>query len=299
MVPGNHDINRSEIVSGQPLHEKFEPLLMQWEKIFGARDYLTIDTPIPTDLPKSASGESTPSIRFLPLNTCYFCGEYRAFPDKIRGKIVELLDELKRTIPASEFEKMVSEQIDCPAVSREHVDALGRHILRNNTESISVVLGHHPLFAQAIPRIDGYNELLNAGYIRETVLEARRNVIYLHGHIHQDPLLSINSPIRGAHRIVHISAPALEDGFNLVKIFFSDVTNQPISLELIQYRFGDNLGLMTREPIKIRLIDQNALWSETDDPLTKFVIEKLRTPDLVMRFTELLRAIPQKIVRHP
>lgn len=295
VVPGNHDINRSEIVNGQPLQKKFEPLLRQWEDIFGARDYLTIGSPSPTDLPISAPGGAEPSIRFLPLNTCYLCGEYRAFPAQIRDKVVELLDELKKTVAADEFERMMSEQVDCPAVSREHVDELGGHIRRNNIDSISVVLGHHPLFAQPMPRIDGYNELLNAGYIRETVLNAKRNVVYLHGHIHQDPLLSISSPLRGPHRIVHISAPALEDGFNLIKVFFSDVTNQPISLELTQYRFGDSFGLIAREPIKIRLVDQNALWSEIDDPLTKHVIGKLKAPDLAMRFSELLRSVPKSL----
>lgn len=296
VVPGNHDINRGAIVSGQPLHAKFEPLLDQWAKIFGTRAYLTVDAPSPTDLPTLVPGAPGPSIRFLPLNTCYLCGEHRAFPVQIREKIVELLNELKKTISGEDFEKIMSEQVDCPAVSREHVRALEQLIVKNGMDSISVVVGHHPLFAQPMPRVDGYNELLNAGYVRETVLETRRNVIYLHGHIHQDPLLLINSPIRGTHRIINISAPALEDGFNLVKIFFSNVTNQPLGLELIQYRFGDHLGLIKRPPIKIRLIDQDALWNEIDHPWTKYVLEKLESPQTVMRFNDLLKAIPQKLM---
>lgn len=291
-VPGNHDVNRGAIVSGQPLLEKFKPLLDQWTKIFGACEFLTVDAPSPTDLPTRGSGASAPSIRFLPLNTCFLCGEYRAFPAEIKDKVLELLNELKKTVPPAEFEKIVSEQIDCPAVSRDHVSALEEHISTSDADTISVVVGHHPLFAQPMPRIDGYNELLNAGYIREAVLETRRNIVYLHGHIHQDPLLLVSSPMRGPHRIIHISAPALQDGFNLIRIFFSNATNQPLGLELVQYRFGDHLGLRKLDPIKIRLMDQGALWNEIDHPWVKYVLDQLASPQTIKRFGDLVREVP-------
>lgn len=295
-VPGNHDINRRAIVSGQPLEAKFEPLLSYWEARFGSRDFLTVNSPIPTDLPPATGGPIAPSVRFLPLNTCYLCGEHRAFPIEIREKLIELLEALKLSMPPDEFESLVSEQIDCPAVSRDHIGTLTKSIAQNSTDSISVVIGHHPLFPQPMPRIDGYNELLNAGFIRESVLETRRNVIYLHGHIHQDPLLLVSSPLRGSHRLIHISAPALEDGFNLIKVFFSDETNQPLGVELIQYRFGDHLGLVTREPIRLRLIDQEALWNEVKDPWANYVLNKLNSPQVVLRFNDLLDTIPAAMV---
>jgi 3',5'-cyclic AMP phosphodiesterase CpdA len=296
VVPGNHDVNRSAIVNGQALQAKFEQLKDRWEKVFGTKDCLSVDAPIATDLPQLVTGSTGPSIRFLPLNTCYLCGEHRALPEVLREKFKEMLVDLKKTMPDDEFEQVMTEQIDCPAVSRDHVMELSRLIVRNEAQSISVVVGHHPLFAQPMPRIDGYNELLNAGFVRESVLETRRNVVYLHGHIHQDPLLLVNSPIRGTHRIIHISAPALQDGFNLVKIFFSTTTNQPLGLELTQYRFGDHLGLTRRPSIKIRLIDQDALWNEIDHPWTKVVLEKLSTPKIVLRFNDLLKAMPAKLV---
>ncbi len=296
-VPGNHDINRAAIINGPPMSEKFEPLLKNWEEICGSNEFLTVNAPKPTDLPTVLPGFPAPSIRFLPLNTCYLCGEHRAFPEQIRDKVIQLLDALKATVPADEFEKMMSEQIDCPAVSREHVIALEKHIREGDMDSVSVVIGHHPLFAQPMTRIDGYNEMLNAGYVRETILETRKNVIYLHGHIHQDPLLIVNSPLKGSHRIIHVSAPALEDGFNLIKIFFSDETNQPLGLEMIQYRFGDHFGLVKHAPIKLRLIDQASLWNEIDQPWIKYVLDKLFSPKFVLRFSDLLRAVPAPLKR--
>lgn len=317
VVPGNHDIDRQTIISGQPLLKKFEPLLENWNDIFGNSNFLTVNAPTPTDLPTLVPGTSTPSIRFLPLNTCFLCGEYRTFPDQIRESVAELLialeatissdefakmlleksvmeriDELKEAITSDKFEKIMNEQIDCPAVAREHVQVLEKHINQSDIDSVTVVVGHHPLFAQPMPRIDGYTELLNAGFVRETVLETGKNVIYLHGHIHQDPLLTLNSPIKGSHRLIHLSAPALEDGFNLVRVFFSDETNQPLGLELTRYRFNDQLGLSKLAPIKLRLIDKDALWNEIDQPWIKYVLEKLYSPQLLLRFKEFLKNVP-------
>lgn len=296
VVPGNHDINRTSIVAGQPLLDKFTPLLDVWMKIFGNANSLTVTAPTPTDLPPATHISSIPSIRFLPLNTCYLCGEYRTFPNEIRQNMLDLLTELRKTISPVEFERILSEQVDCPAVDREHVVALEQHISANDTASISVVVGHHPLFAQPMPRVAAYTELLNAGYVREAVLGTRRNVIYLHGHIHQDPLLLLNSPLRGTHRIIHISAPALQDGFNLIRIFFSNVTSQPLGLELIRYRFGDHLGLEKLEPIKIRLADQSALWNEIDQPWTKYVLRRLHSPQTLARFNDLLKTPPKALI---
>jgi 3',5'-cyclic AMP phosphodiesterase CpdA len=295
-VPGNHDINRSAIVMGEPLRKKFAPLLDLWVKVFGASTPLTVDLPVPVDLPTKNPLNSSPSVRFLPLNTCLLCGEYRAFPTQIRDKVVGLLNDLKRAIPADEFEKLLSEQIDCPAVGRDDVSALEQHISGNTDSSIAVVIGHHPLVAQPMPRIDGYNELLNAGFVRESVLETRRNVLYLHGHIHQDPLLLVTSPLRGPHRIIHISAPALEDGFNLIRIQFSTVTNEPLGMELIPYRFGDHLGLIRRDSIKVRLVEQGALWNEIDHPWIKYLLDELNSPQTVKRFRDLTKAPPPSLV---
>jgi 3',5'-cyclic AMP phosphodiesterase CpdA len=289
-VPGNHDINRSSIVSGDSLEDKFSPLSQAWKDVYGTDNVLTVGMPIPCDLPPP--GPDNPSVRFLPLNTCFLCGEYRAFPDQIREEVLKLLSAVKSTASPDAFEKMMSEQIDCPAAARQHVEAIEQHILDSDTNSVSVVFGHHPLLAQPMPRVDGYNEMLNAGFVRETILETRRNVIYLHGHIHQDPLLTINSPMRGSHRIIHISAPALEDGFNLIRIYFSQETGQPLGMELVQHRFGDHLGLVKRPPIKLRLIDQTELWSEIDQPWMDYILSKLISPQSVIRFNELLRNVP-------
>ena len=38
VVPGNHDIDRSTIVPGQDIQNKFLPLLEQWQSIFSSRE---------------------------------------------------------------------------------------------------------------------------------------------------------------------------------------------------------------------------------------------------------------------
>ena len=81
----------------------------------------------------------------------------------------------------------------------------------------------------------------------------------------------------------------------LIKIFFSSITNQPVGMELIRYRFGDHLGLTKQDPIKIRLIDQDALWNEIDHPWTKYVLEKLESPGAILRFNDLLKSAPKNL----
>ncbi|PSK86181.1 hypothetical protein CLV79_106190 [Limimaricola soesokkakensis] len=58
-------------------------------------------------------------------------------------------------------------------------------------------------------------------------MESERNIVYLHGHIHEDPIEVISSPAPGSSgfakaTIVSISAPKIEDGFNEVTVFLTD-----------------------------------------------------------------------------
>jgi 3',5'-cyclic AMP phosphodiesterase CpdA len=294
-VPGNHDLNRSAITPGQPPEEKFVPIAQAWLSLIGSDAHLNIGPPVAIDVPASATSVVDPSIRIMALNTCFLCGEHRAFPEKLRLKLEEALALLKEEISTGDYNALMSEQIDCPAVERTHIEAVCNLIQESADESVAVVLGHHPLFAQPSPRIDGYAELLNAGFVREALLSTRRNVLYLHGHIHQEPILVVNSPVRGGNRIIHVSAPALSDGFNLIRIFFSEKTSQPLGLELVPYRFGEHLGMEERDPIALRLIGSEALWNELDDPWLTFVLSKLSSPGHVLRFSELLRQVPSSL----
>lgn len=294
-VPGNHDVNRLTVNSAADPTVKFQPLVEQWINIFGSSDYLTVVDPEPRDCPFDGASAHSSTIRFIPINTCLMCGEFRAIPEKIRAKVVSLLGDLKSEISSDEFENIMREQIDCPAVSREHVDAVGRHISNCDDHGVSVVVGHHPILAQPIPRIDGYGELINAGYVREVMLNTRRNVLYLHGHIHQSPVLAVNSPIKGSNRIIHISAPALEAGFNLLRIHFSTSTGQPLGLELIKYSFGEHLGLSAEEPVRLRLIDQDSIWNEIEGPWVKHVLDCLPRPDAILRYRDIERRVPSML----
>lgn len=104
-------------------------------------------------------------------------------------------------------------------------------------------MAHHNLLPQRIPRILAYGEMLNAGFLRQMLHASRRNVIYLHGHIHEDPIEVISVPgseiaSRDERKIVSIAAPALKDGFNEITLFFG-VENDVFLVRVTKYRPND------------------------------------------------------------
>lgn len=72
---------------------------------------------------------------------------------------------------------------------------------------------------QRMTRLAPYTELVNSGAVRASLMEAGRPILYLHGHIHTDPVEVLSVP--GGDALVCISAPAAEDGFNIIEVVFT------------------------------------------------------------------------------
>lgn len=295
VVPGNHDIDRRSIDPTASADEKFSALMEAWGRLSVEPVPLSCGDPIPVRFPLSDDGHSGATLDIFPLNTCFLCGEYRAFPQAVRGAISKALESFGSDLPASQYLDMLVEQVDCPAVELAHIVTVERAIRQSASGGVPLIAGHHPIIPQALLRVDGYSELLNGGYLRETLLATKKNVIYLHGHIHEDPIHVISNQKAGPNRIVSLSAPALRDGFNVIEIAVSNASGQAIGIRIIPYRFLTHHGVGAGRPTALRLIDERDLWSEVADEWLEFLLAQLDSPSSVRRLNDLTAKIPKRL----
>lgn len=225
IVPGNHDIDRDQI-SEDSLHNKFEPIQKALREanfpempVNGAK-FEELHTEF-----KSLPSDTSCRILMININSCIGCGERRYYPDRIKKALSELLDGNE----VNDDTKFIVDydQIDTPAVDIQDLKNVIRRIESCNDQLLPIILTHHNLLPQKRPRVAMYTELLNSGYIRERLLMLNRPIIYLHGHLHDDPIEVIQSPKYAEAKIICISAPLLfpivgddtkKFGFNVIKI---------------------------------------------------------------------------------
>jgi hypothetical protein len=87
-------------------------------------------------------------------------------------------------------------------------------------------------------------EPTNAGRLRTELLRVETPVVYLHGHLHDDPVECVSNPAEG-HFLASIGAPKLKDGFNVVDVLISSEACF-LGLEVQEYRFNQEHLELTR-----------------------------------------------------
>lgn len=215
-VPGNHDVNR-EVALSTDMSRKFDEL-DGWLQNRGFR-------PIPKVHPVTVPSEDPARpVQLNLLNTTLGSWERMGLPQKVVETIDRLLAEQgdegtgASTVPIQNPTEYY-DQLDMPFVSASSLATLKSSISEDGG-SLPVIVGHHNLFPQAIPRVAPFAELLNQGDLREAMLSLRRSVIYLHGHTHDDPILVCTSPEHPNSQIICISAPRIDAGLNVIDIYF-------------------------------------------------------------------------------
>ena len=223
IVPGNHDINR-DLVSEHSFFPKFQPI----NKALEEKNFPKI--PCPDAEFEELYKESVGSVLIVTINSCIGCGERRFYPDKIKDAISESLNHGEGEKDNEELLEFCYEDIDTPIFADKDIDNMIRYIESTNKKCLPIILTHHNLLPQRTPRVAMYAELINSGYIREKLLRLNRPILYLHGHIHDDPIEIIQSTRYENSRIICISAPLLfpnkkyktrKFGFNKIKIIYS------------------------------------------------------------------------------
>jgi 3',5'-cyclic AMP phosphodiesterase CpdA len=240
-VPGNHDVNR-DLCDPDDLFGKFDPLQASWQK----RSIPALDARnVRVTRPFLPAGQ----LVAVGANSCVGSGERRYLPEDIRAELAPLV-EGRAVAEAGLMD--VSEQLDTPAFHETHLALLEDELEDAPASRVAVVAGHHPLLPQTLPRIEIYTEVLNSGVVRSRLGQLGYPVLYLHGHVHADPVevLSVGDGRRG--RLVMIAAPLLADGFNEIRIDLS-ASGRAIGCTVTQWRRDLDGAVRHSEPLRVPL----------------------------------------------
>jgi hypothetical protein len=244
IAPGNHDIDRS-LALEPGLTRKFQPLNVALHSN-GLRE-------LPVEHPQSFKIGTTPSEANIHLlNSCWGCGEKEFIPEQFREAISDAIKtSLARGSSGDALAEYYNRQLDTPAFSASTVQELRDAIGQSSQSQLSIVVGHHNLLPQRLPRFAPYTELVNSGALRSTLLDCKRPILYLHGHIHDDPIEIILAP--AGMPLLSIAAPEVIDGFNVIDIIFTHL-GLPLSCQISPWRFDHGGVLRPLDRIDIPLI---------------------------------------------
>ncbi|MFN9849720.1 MAG: metallophosphoesterase family protein [Alphaproteobacteria bacterium] len=224
-VPGNHDIDRTLAIS-KGIAGKFETLAAAMTGA-GATRFPT-NTAVSIDI---SAGSARASIHLL--NSCWGCGEPENIPAEFRDAIKAAIDKVITDDPKAAA-TYYDRQLDTPAFDSDTIAAVAVAVAEGSATSLPILVAHHNLLPQRMPRLAPYTELVNSGALRAALIESGRPSLYLHGHIHEDPVEVVN--VSQAPPLVIISAPEASAGFNFIEIVFMQ-SGLPLACEVIPYRF--------------------------------------------------------------
>lgn len=245
-VPGNHDVNRIDAFELGKV-EKFRKISQMANRLGWC--------PVPLDRPVSVVvGPKEMGAELLLVNTSIGSWELQNLPEFLRDKLKT--DDLSKPIdlgnpksvddgPAAPNVSAKADtpkdlidqyyaQLDTPYVSAPMLDSMMEY-MQDADRSYGVIVGHHNLLPQKMPRIAPYAEMLNAGFVRSQLLSTDKPVLYLHGHIHQDPIEVVSDPRKPRSQLISISAPEISAGFNEIVLFVSE-ENDLIGVRVIPHR---------------------------------------------------------------
>lgn len=255
IVSGNHDVDR--LLAKNPSNNaKFSPLTNALAQVGLPR--VPIKDPLWINLKDGNS-----SVQIALLNSCWGCGSPEFIPEEFRDDVQTAIDTaIARGTSQREIKAYYERQFDTPAFSEETIQKLVADA-QDQQESALIVVAHHNLLPQRLPRLAPYTELVNSGALRTALEELERPVVYLHGHIHQDPVEILRVP--NGMPLVSISAPEISSGFNMIELVFTR-DGIPASCRIVKWRF-DGAGFLKFEaPTTISLIGYRRMSTDISLP---------------------------------
>jgi len=266
-VPGNHDVDRARIdPTGEHFFDKFASCRGAWEAL--NLPILAVERFRRADL---SNGKRCRAAVFS-LNSSIGCGEQRHLPSQIRTELDALLKTYSSTATPEAAFALLGETLDTPAFLPEDVEGICREIKKLDLTALPIVLAHHNILPQSLPRVELYTELLNAGVARSRLSRMQRPLLYCHGHIHDYPLEIVHEPQFPGSRVVCVSAPELAQGFNLLRVEFGS-KGFPLGCRVGTYRLDHHNGevrpVETRVPLC--LPDQWGVGPLADDRVPRLL----------------------------
>lgn len=224
-VPGNHDVDR-QLAVAKGMEAKFKPLADAMEKA-GATKFATTAS-VSFDVARDSA-----SAKIHLLNSCWGCGEPENIPVEFRDAIKTAIDAVIAK-DAKSVSVYYDRQLDTPAFDSDTIREISEAVSEGPATCLSVLVAHHNLLPQRTPRLAPYTELVNSGALRGALIGSERPCIYLHGHIHEDPVEIVKAG--DGPPLVLVSAPEAAAGFNVIEIVFMR-SGLPLACEIIPYRY--------------------------------------------------------------
>ncbi|PPG78251.1 MULTISPECIES: metallophosphoesterase [unclassified Rathayibacter] len=232
VVPGNHDVayrGSQPFVSFEDV-ARFEELATTAEEE-GLRNFTVTSR-------SSSYGSGYGGVDFVSINTCRGAGATREAAAEVSG------------VSAATESSDSAEILDIPLFHPHEMSVIQDRWGTLDQRLFPVMLGHHGLLPQRIPRLNPYTEMANAGQARYALASLGRTVLYLHGHIHERsteviafPQGSIPTP---QGRLVIVSAPELHEGFNKITVKF-DPEGYPFGLRIEYFAMARGDQSLSRE----------------------------------------------------
>lgn len=278
VVPGNHDVIRDVCdETGNDLLSKFEPLRKAWMdrgySIF-PWDYSRVTTV------SSADGMSA---RVYSANSCIGCGVLREFPPAIRPYLRRALAKAKLSGKPKDIFRVSGEILDTPMFEWNDFSDNCSDIQALPQDILPVIVAHHNVLPQAENRFAPYTELINGGQVRCSLTACGKPILYLHGHIHSDPIEIVEDPANKGSRLVCISAPELIKGFNLVFIEYGR-SKVPLGIIVVPFRSKQGGNIVRGNETRIHLHTGPTLRKLCDTD-TRLIVSQLKRST---RFGEVL-----------
>ncbi|MFP3385876.1 metallophosphoesterase family protein [Tritonibacter sp. SIMBA_163] len=280
VVPGNHDIDR-DLAQLPDKNRKFEVLN---EFLFKKGI-----TPFPYDSCKSVTlPGSEKNFEIHLLNSCIGCGVSDGVPSLFRDEVSAAIERVLDKDPKA-LEIYYDRQLDAPAVSDSAIQELVSVLQSSRAEKVHLIVAHHNLLPQRLTRIAPYTELINSGSLRATLLEAKQPTIFLHGHIHDDPVEVVSDP--SGKKTISVSAPELSCGFNIIEVVFTS-DDMPLAVKIEPWRIGKTGHLSREQDMTVSLLSHRRRAQSTisGDVLAEILKQKSVFWGDLMQFCQDLNA---------
>lgn len=256
-VPGNHDVSKKDAIELGDLG-KFRALETAYAQAGWPKP------PVQSYTYQQLTSADGVTVPLYLLNSSIGSWSKALYPDGMREavfassaqspiKVADAApfgDSATSMVAAEDLTSQVYEQLDTPYFRAIDIQAIAERMERER--GTAIVVSHHNLLPQYTPRISHFGEVLNAGYARQLFLASGARIIYLHGHIHTDPIEMVRSTSDDGI-IVTISAPVIWKGYNLVSLY-QEADGTPFVAKVTTYRTSGT-GLTTATKLIPLIID--------------------------------------------
>jgi hypothetical protein len=238
---GNHDINSR--YDPENLQSRFENFLLSLRD----KNFKEYSTETIFEYLFEVNGCK---ILLLDINSCFEFGNILRQPDHIRKYIQATRDNEGDLADLNKI-------LNVPYIRDAFFDSICEKII-NYPDHLPIIYTHHNLFPMR-HFVEGkeYDGILNCGSFQERLYSLKRPVLFIHGHVHDNPT-DIHVCPESEEKIIFISAPLFfpivnhKDssifGYNIININFSDRNPSiPLSCELHKMQFDVKNGVLKRE----------------------------------------------------